>query len=108
MEHGVAFVEPSGLGVDEIDQRTAGQRRGTIGDELFVEMIGGTALLGIEQRAFGGYVDCRTSGGDAELDFVFGGERGTDLDEAVEWGESFMLDLEAIEAEGEVARDEDA
>ena len=39
MEDGVAFIEPAGLGVDEIDERAAGQRRGAIGDFLLADMI---------------------------------------------------------------------
>ena len=53
MEHGVAFIEPAGLRVDEVRKRPAWKGCGAIGNSLGVEMIDGGGAFRIEQRSFG-------------------------------------------------------
>jgi hypothetical protein len=65
-------------------------------------VVDGGGAFGIEQRRFGGDVDGRAEGGDAELDEIFGGKRGVDFDDAIERGERFALDLETVTAEGNI------
>ncbi len=108
MENGVAFIEPAGLGVDEINHGAAGERCGAIGDGLLVEMIGDAGAVGVEERGSGGDVHSGADGGDAEFDDVLGGKRRADLDEAVEGSEAFQANLEAVAAEGEIADDGEA
>lgn len=108
MEDGITFVEPAGLRVDKVDHGTAGRRRGTIGDFLLIEVVGGASAFGIKQGILRGDLNSGADGNDAELDGIFGGECGMDFDEAVVGGEAFLLNFETIETEREIADDGEA
>lgn len=102
MENGIAFVEPTRLGVDEVLQGAARKRRGTLGDGLLVEMIDGTGAVGIEEGALGGDVHGRADGGNAELYDVLGGECGMDFDEAVVGSKTRVLHPQLVAGKGKV------
>jgi hypothetical protein len=108
MEHSVAFVEPAGLGVDEIRERAPGERCGALGYSFGVEVINSSGAFGIEESFIGRNVYGRAEGSDAEFDDVFGGECGVYFDEAVVGGEILFVDFEAVEAKGEIANDGEA
>ena len=56
MQDGVAFVEPAGLGVDEILQGTAGDGAEPVLDGIRADLVDGAGLVGIDQRTR--CVDC--------------------------------------------------
>ena len=50
MENGAAFVEPAGLGVDELWKRAARERCRPLGYSFGVEVVDGGGTFGIEKR----------------------------------------------------------
>src|SRR6202043_3440901 len=99
MKHGVAFVEPAGLRVDEIGESASGKRGETVGYGFRVEVVDGGGSFRIEQSAFGGDVHGGTEGRDVELDGVVGGKSGMDLDDSIVGGERLAADLKPIAPE---------
>jgi hypothetical protein len=108
MEDGVALVEPAGLGVDEIGHGASGDRRGTIGDSLLVDMVGGAGAVRIEKRVLRGDQDGGAEGGNSEGNGIVGGERGADFNGAIVGSKIRGVNLQAIEAKREIADDGDA
>ena len=106
MEDSVAFIEPAGLSVDEVEKRTARERRGAIGYRFGVEVVDGGGAFGIEQRGFGCDVYRRAQGCDVEFNDILGGKSGVDFDDVVEWREGLALDPQTVAAERKIAGDQ--
>ncbi len=67
MKHGVAFIEPARLRIDEIGHGAPRNRGGARGDFLLIQVIGRAGLLGIEQRDLCTHVHGGAQGGNAQL-----------------------------------------
>ena len=64
MKDGIAFVEPAGLGDDEIGERTAGERGRAVGYSFRVEVVDRGGAFRIEERGGRGDVYGGTERGD--------------------------------------------
>jgi len=79
MQHRAAFINPSGLGADQVRKRAAGERRSAVGDGLRIDAVDRAGAIGIQHGGFGRDLDGVAHGGDAELDNVLDRNSGADF-----------------------------
>jgi hypothetical protein len=65
MEDGAAFVEPAGLGIDEVGEGAAGERGRAVGYSFRVEVVNSGGAFGVEKGSFSGDLYGGAQGGDA-------------------------------------------
>ncbi len=80
VEDGVAFVEPAGLGVDEVLDGAAGEGGDALLDLRGADLLDGVGAVGVDERGGGGDLDGGVGAGEGEREGALGGERGADFE----------------------------
>ena len=101
MKNGVAFVDPAGLGVDEVLERAAGEGVFAVFDLLGADAVDAAGAVGVDEGV--GFVDLDGTGGggDGELGGEVGGGGGADFCGGGEGGEAVACDRNGVDAVGE-------
>src|ERR1700747_1809877 len=101
MQDGVAFVDPAGLGVDEVLERAAGQGVFAVFDLLGADAIDAARTIGIDEGGGVLYFDGAAGAGDVEFGGEVGGSGRTDFDGFGVCRETVALDFDGVDAVGE-------
>ena len=108
VEHGVAFVQPSGLGVHEVLQGAAGDGALAIFDLFAADAVDAAGAIGIDERVGLVDLDGAAGGGDAELGGEIGGGSGADVDGFSIGRKTVAADFDGVEAIGKALDGEGA
>ncbi len=108
MENGAPFVEPAGLSVDEVLQRATGYGAEASLNLLCPEHIDRARLIGGKKGIGGVHRDGFGERNNLELEGEFKGRSGTDFDGLRDDGESGALNVDGIDAEGEMRNSQHA
>jgi len=106
MEDTVAFVNPARLLVDEVEKIATGLEAELFADGLFSDGIQRAGAGRIDEGEFIGDLNLRGDRRNTEGDPEFNRDFGVDFDEVAPGGETFGGKIEAIDAEGQVLKDE--
>ena len=101
VEDGVAFVEPAGLGVDEVLEGAAGNGAGAVFDLFAADAVDAAGAVGIDEGVGLVDLDGAAGGGDGELGGEVGGRGGADFYGLREGGEAVAADRDGVDAVGE-------
>jgi len=103
MEHGVAFVKPAGLRVDEVLDRTTRQRAGACSDVFGTDLADIASAVGVQKGIFGSNGDGGGSRIQAESNRFLRRDRGANFDDFADRGETGTVNGDLIKAVREVA-----
>src|ERR1017187_5332843 len=101
MEHRVAFVEPPRLGVHQVLQRTAWERRHAIVNRLRPDLVDAANALGIDKGAVLLHLYGCLDRNQSEFHQFSGGSGGANLNGACEGSKSSMANLQKVHTKRE-------
>ena len=88
MEDGVAFVDPAGLGVDEVLEGAAGEGVFTVFNLLGADAVDAAGAVGVDEGIGLVDLDGAAGGGEGEFGGEVGGGGGADFCRSGEGGEA--------------------
>ena len=106
MQHAVAFVDPAGFLIDEIQEVAAGLEAELFANGLLADGIERAGACGVDECEFVGDLNLRGDRRNAEGDAEFHGDFGVDFDDVAPDGKAFGGEIEAVDAEGQVLKNE--
>src|SRR5215475_13613841 len=104
MQHTVAFVNPSGLFVDQIKKIESGLQTELLSDGLLADgkVRGGTC--GVDESEFVGDLHLRGHGRDAQRDANLQRNLRVHLDDVAPGSKAFGAEVKAIDAKGQIVQ----
>ena len=106
MQDAVAFVKPTGFFVDEIEEVATGLEAELLADGLLANGIKRAGAGGVDEGEFVGDLNLCCDGRDAKGDAEFHRDFGVDFDYVAPDGEAFGGEVETVEAEGQVLKND--
>jgi len=106
MQYAVAFVDPAGFLIDEIEEVAARLEAELLANRLFADGIERAGARGVDESELIGDLHLSGDRGDTECDPEFHGNFGADFDDVAPGGETFSGEIKAIDSEGQVLKDE--
>jgi len=100
MQDAVAFVDPTGLLIDEIEKVAAGLEAELLANGLFTDGIESAGARWVDEGEFVSDLDLGGDWSDTESNTEFYGDFGMDFDDVAPGGETFGGEIEAVDAEG--------
>ena len=101
MQHGIALIEPAGLGIHQVLQRSSRQGAGPVLNRGRADLADGARLIGVNQCIACGDGHRLGHFRELELDRVFDRKRGLNLDGLGYIGKAGLMDFELIHAKGQ-------
>ena len=108
MQHTVAFIQPAGFRIHQIEEVAAGLRAELLSDRLLADGIERSGARGIDQREIVGDLNLCGEGRDTESDAEFHGDFGVNFDDFAPRGKTFRGEVEAVDAERQILKNEAA
>jgi hypothetical protein len=108
MQHAVTFIQPAGFRIHKIEEVAAGLRAELLAYGLLADGIESAGARGVDQRELVGHLNLCGEGRDAESDAEFYGDFGVNFDDIAPCGETFRSEVEAVDAERQILKDEAA
>lgn len=106
MQRTIALVKPAGFLIDQIEEVAAGLEAELFADGLPAHGIERTGARRVDEREFIGHLDLCGDRRDSKGNAEFYGDFGVDFDDIAPGGETFGGQVEAIDAKGQILKDD--